>query len=120
MLSSRLNKRVAILKAMEKAVEEVRDKITYSCEDSYEILRWIKEIYPSIFGDLHKSDSAIMNRLISGLGKTDRVGQQKFCEGLLRSIERNLKDAERESGEKSRLYTTLGLSFGLAISIIIF
>ena len=120
-LSSRLNGRVQTLLYMRKMLEEIRDIIGYTCIETDEILEKVKRKYPLVFlGNLHSYDSEIISELIDGLGKTDRSSQLKFCEAVIRNVDRNLKLAEKEKEEKSRLYTTLGLSFGLAISIIIF
>lgn len=120
-LSARLSSRVQTLLHMRKMLEEIRDIIEYTCIETDEILEKIKSKYPLVFlGNLHNYDSEILRELIDGLGKSDRSGQLNFCEAVIRNIDRNLKAAEKEKEEKSRLYTTLGLSFGLAISIIIF
>ncbi len=120
-LSARLSGRVQTLLNMRKMLEEIRDIIEYTCIETDEILEKIKSKYPLVFrGNLHNYDSKILSELIDGLGKSDRSGQLNFCEAVIRNIDRNLKSAEKEKEEKSRLYTTLGLSFGLAISIIIF
>ena len=120
-LSARLSGRVQTLLNMRKMLEEIRDIIEYTCTETEEILEKIKSKYPLVFrGNLHNCDSEILSELIDGLGKSDRSGQLNFCEAVIRNIDRNLKSAEKEKEEKSRLYTTLGLSFGLAISIIIF
>lgn len=119
-LSSKLYKRFETLVIMEKVIEEIKNIIIYSCEESSVILKRMKDKYPRIFsGNLNQSDSLIIDELVNGIGKTDKAGQCDFCDGLLKSVERNLKDAEKDKQERAKLYTVLGISFGVALSILI-
>ena len=119
-LSSRLSKRVEMLITLEKAIDETKDIIRYTAEETDGIIHHLKGKYPMLFsGNLRNDDFVIIKELVDGLGKTDREGQLDFCNGLKRCVSRNLREAETEKQAKSKLYTVLGLSFGLAFSIIL-
>ncbi len=106
---------------MQKAIEEVKDIIKYTGTESKDIFVYVKNKYGELFsGQLHKNDKTILQNLTSGLGMTDTSGQLNFCDSLLGDIRRNLSEAEKDKNEKAKLYSTLGVSAGLAISIIIF
>lgn len=117
----KLYKRSEQLLTMQKAVGEIKDTIKYSRTESCEIITHIKNKYTELFrGELNIKDALIIKNLFSGLGKTDTNGQLDFCDSVLNDINRNLLEAEKDKNEKAKLYSTLGVSAGLAISIIIF
>ena len=100
---------------------EIKDIIRYQGSETIEILSCINGKYDGVLeSDWQGSDQLIVKNLLAGLGETDTAGQLNFCDGVLSDINRNLMDAEKERNEKAKLYTTLGISAGLAVSIIIF
>ena len=118
--STKLYKRVELLLLLEKAVDEIKAIIRYSAQETDEIIYRIRQKYPALFTEnVVDEDAEIINELINGIGKTDSDGQLAFCEGINRIIERNLREAEADKQEKAKLYAVLGLSFGLAFSIIL-
>ncbi len=118
--SARLNERVAQLKSLQKTIIEIKDIINYSCIEAKDIIKNIRTKHPEFFnGALHKNDQTVLNDLVSGIGKTDTEGQLQFCDRLIRNIDRNLEEAQNDKNEKAKLYATLGLSLGIAVSIII-
>ena len=118
--SARLNERVAQLKSLQKTIIEIKDIINYSCIEAKDIIKNIRTKHPEFFnGALHKNDQTVLNDLVYGIGKTDTEGQLQFCDRLIRNIDRNLEEAQNDKNEKAKLYATLGLSLGIAVSIII-
>lgn len=117
----KLYKREELLESMQKAVCEIKDIIRYFGTEYEEIIEHIEGKYEDLFqNDLFDADRKIFKRFLSELGKTDTLGQQNFCDGILKDIDRNLVEARRNKNEKAKLYATLGICAGLAVSIIIF
>lgn len=68
---------------------------------------------------LTQEDLAIVKELGLKLGKTDVEGQLKHIEHYRVLIENQLKKAEEEISQKSRLYRVLGLFCGIIVAIMI-
>ena len=69
--------------------------------------------------DLNTEDKETIKMLGKILGKTDKNGQINEINLEIKQIERQLEKAEEEKIKNTKLYKTLGIVFGLGISIIL-
>lgn len=68
---------------------------------------------------LNDSDKELLLEFGSHLGKTDTEGQLRHIELYQTLFERQLKSAETEVSDKSRLYRTIGLFSGISAALMI-
>ena len=65
-------------------------------------------------------DLLALDALFSHLGATGREDQRRLLEEAARTLNRNALEAQRCCGEKDRLYSSLGLLCGLALTCLFF
>lgn len=68
---------------------------------------------------INNSDKEVVKTIGKLLGKTDIEGQLSEISLGLDLISKQIKDAECEKNKNSKLYKTMGIIFGLGISIIL-
>ncbi len=68
---------------------------------------------------LLSEDKALITEFFMGLGMTDTEAGIARCETYREIIKERADVAKTEAGEKSRLYSLLGLFFGIFISILL-
>lgn len=68
---------------------------------------------------INNSDKEVVKTIGKLLGKTDIEGQLSEISLGLDLISKQIKDAECEKNKNSKLYKTMGVIFGLGISIIL-
>ena len=72
--------------------------------------------YQSILTD---GDIQVLRDFAKNLGATDAIGQQENFELYLQMINRCVESAEEDIAKKSKLYKSLGISFGITLSIVL-
>lgn len=119
-----LTGRVKMLQKLCDFVYEIKESIRYSGSEINVILGNIlsKKEYACFgneFCNLSKPDQHEIKEILSGIGKTDTLGQLNYLDNRLKGLQSTLKNAEQESTAKANMYRTLGLLAGMAVAIII-
>ena len=68
---------------------------------------------------LNMEDKKLLTEFFSFLGMGDTNSQVSRCQIYREFVNKRLEEAEKEVREKSKLYTSLGVSFGLFIVILL-
>lgn len=81
-------------------------------------IQWVDMLseYQSILTD---GDIQVLRDFAKNLGATDAIGQQENFELYLQMINRCVESAEEDIAKKSKLYKSLGISFGITLSIVL-
>lgn len=64
-------------------------------------------------------DISVLSNFSQTLGTSDTIGEQNNIDMYIELLRSNISDAQNDIEQKSKLYKTLGLSFGLVVSILI-
>ena len=121
--SATLYARVQKLSLLERYIRAVGDGIRFSGEEQGRLQNRLFE-EPQFeplgrnFERLCDSDRLVAAEFINGLGKTDTEGQLFYCEGYAERVAQQKTAAEAEYQQKSRLYKTLGVLFGLSAALL--
>lgn len=113
---------IEIFKEISKIVYSDKNNIFKSYalnieNDNYEDA-WILSVAENSFG-YTKEDIEIINGFGKLLGKTDIQGQINEIELADNFLEKQISDAEEEKRKNDKLYKSLGLIIGIAISIVL-
>lgn len=68
---------------------------------------------------LHKDEIQLMEDFGTTLGSTDLAGQVAHCRLTAQLLEAKLDTARQDKGKKARLYSMLGIFFGVAMALVI-
>lgn len=145
--SYNLAARVSVLNCFLMMVEEIKQKIRYSCIDTETLLAYYANceqfaqlwFLPNLLTvcqkggwNLKKIKQAISTRPFTkpedietfalfseGLGKSDIQGQIAHCDLYISVVSSALENARSESREKGRLFCLLGLFSGLAVALLL-
>ena len=68
---------------------------------------------------LQKKDVQMISDFGIALGSTDLAGQAAHCQLTAQLLENQLEMARQEKGKKAKLYSMLGIFFGVAMALVI-
>ncbi len=68
---------------------------------------------------LQKKDVQMISDFGIALGSTDLAGQAAHCQLMAQLLENQLETARQEKGKKAKLYSMLGIFFGVAMALVI-
>lgn len=82
-------------------------------------VQWLKmlKIYEN---ELSKKDIEMLSSFAKNLGTSDLDGEINNLNMYIELLNNSIKEAQNNINLKSKLYRTLGMSFGLALSIMLF
>ena len=70
--------------------------------------------------ELSKKDIEMLSSFAKNLGTSDLDGEINNLNMYIELLNNSIKEAQNNINLKSKLYRTLGMSFGLALSIMLF
>ncbi len=119
----RLQSRAKELLLLKNFILRISEEIRYTGAEKNKIVSKLLNIPEYLFikekAFTDFDDKQEVEEFLSGLGKSDVIGQLKYCERFSEKIKEKYIGALKSYHEKGRIYCVLGVSSGLAISLII-
>ena len=112
-----------IFNSISKIIYEEKEnifKLTTENIKKYDILNSWYIAIEECKNDLNIEDKEIIKMLGKLMGKTDKNGQINEINLTSKLLENQIEKAEEEKLKNTKLYKTLGIVFGLGISIVLF
>ena len=119
----RLQRRAKELLFFKKFVQQISEEIRYTGAEKEKIKGKLLSLPEFLFikekNFINSEDKQEFEGFMNGLGKSDVAGQLKYCERYSKIIEERYLSALKSYRELGKVYCVLGVSSGLALSLMI-